>query len=84
MNTDLQKTPENKGLLAISNALARAKDGMSMQEKKLMAIYLSKVEWKNVLGPSKVEIEGRSIGGCLDCVKSYIGTKYDKIPVKIL
>ena len=38
-----------------------------------------KVEWKNVLGPSKVEIEGRSIGGCLDCVKSYIGTKYDKV-----
>ena len=38
-----------------------------------------KVEWKNVLGPRKVEIEGRSIGGCLDCVKSYIGTKYDKV-----
>lgn len=37
------------------------------------------VEWKNILGPSKIEIEGRSIGGCLDCIKSYIGTKYDKV-----
>lgn len=38
-----------------------------------------KVEWKNVLGPSRIEIQGRSIGGCLDCIKSYIGTKYDKV-----
>ena len=40
MGTDLQKREENKGLIAISKTLARAKDGMSMQEKKLMAIYL--------------------------------------------
>lgn len=38
-----------------------------------------KVEWKNVLGQSRIEIQGRSIGGCLDCIKSYIGTKYDKV-----
>lgn len=38
-----------------------------------------KVEWKNILGSNRVEIEGRSIGGCLDCIKSYIGTKYDKV-----
>lgn len=61
MNTDLQKTPENKGLLAISNALARAKDGMSMQEKKLMAIYLSKVEWKNVKNNLEIWIDKREI-----------------------
>ena len=24
-------------------------------------------------------MQGRSIGGCLDCIKSYIGTKYDKV-----
>lgn len=42
------ETQENKGLIAISNTLARAKDGMTMQEKKLMAIYLSKLEWKNM------------------------------------
>lgn len=39
----------------------------------------TKVEWKNVLGGDKVEIKGRSLGGCLDCVMSYIGTKYDNV-----
>lgn len=38
-----------------------------------------KVEWKNILGGKKIEIKGRSIGGCLDCIQSYIGTKYDKV-----
>lgn len=38
-----------------------------------------KVEWKNVLGTEKIVMQGRSVGGCLDCIKSYIGTKYDKI-----
>lgn len=38
-----------------------------------------KVEWKNIYGQEKIVMEGRSIGGCLDCIKSYIGTKYDKV-----
>ena len=38
-----------------------------------------KVEWKNVVGGKKIVMQGRSIGGCLDCIKSYIGTKYDKV-----
>ncbi len=38
-----------------------------------------KVEWKNVLGENKIVMQGRSIGGCLDCIKNYIGTKYDKV-----
>ena len=38
-----------------------------------------KVEWKNVLGGPKIEMQGRTLGGCLDCVMSYIGTKYDKV-----
>ena len=38
-----------------------------------------KVEWKNVLGGDKIVMQGRSIGGCLDCIKNYIGTEYDKI-----
>ncbi len=37
------------------------------------------VEWKNVFGQSEVSFEGRSVGGCLDCIKNYIGTKYDKV-----
>ncbi len=38
-----------------------------------------KVEWKNITGQEKIEIQGRSVGGCLDCIISFIGTKYDKI-----
>ena len=38
-----------------------------------------KVEWKNIFGEDEITIQGRSIGGCLDCIKSYIGTKYDKV-----
>ena len=38
-----------------------------------------KVEWKNVFGEDEIVMQGRSIGGCLDCIKSYIGTKYDKV-----
>ena len=38
-----------------------------------------KVEWKNVLGGDKIVMQGRSVGGCLDCIKNYIGTKYDKV-----
>ena len=38
-----------------------------------------KVEWKNIFGEDEITIQGRSVGGCLDCIKSYIGTKYDKV-----
>ena len=38
-----------------------------------------KVEWKNITGEEKIEIKGRSIGGCLDCIKAFFGTKYDYI-----
>ena len=38
-----------------------------------------KVEWKNITGENKIEIKGRAIGGCLDCIKTFFGTKYDYI-----
>lgn len=38
-----------------------------------------KVEWKNVTGEEKIVMQGRSIGGCLDCIVNFIGTKHDKI-----
>lgn len=55
------ETQENKGLIAISNTLARAKDGMTMQEKKLMAIYLSKLEWKNLNNSREIWVEKSEI-----------------------
>lgn len=38
-----------------------------------------KVEWKNIYGENKISIKGRALGGCLDCIKSFIGTKYDNV-----
>lgn len=58
----MEKTgQENKGLIAISKTLARAKDGMSMQEKKLMAICLSKIEWKNVANNLEIWMDKEEI-----------------------
>lgn len=39
----------------------------------------TKVEWKNICGGEKIHMKGRSLGGCLDCIQCYIGTKYDKV-----
>lgn len=38
-----------------------------------------KTEWKNITGEKKIEVNGRMIGGCLDCVQRFFGTKYDNI-----
>ena len=38
-----------------------------------------KVEWKNINNEPKIEMQGRMIGGCLDCIKIFFGTKYDNI-----
>lgn len=38
-----------------------------------------KVEWKNITGEEKIIMQGRSLGGCLDCIKCFIGTKYDNV-----
>lgn len=61
MTKDNAENIENKGLIAISNTLARAKDGMSMQERKLMAIYLSKIEWKNLKNDLQIWVDKREI-----------------------
>lgn len=37
------------------------------------------VEWHNICGKDEINIEGRVIGGCLDVIKMFFGTKYDKI-----
>lgn len=38
-----------------------------------------KVEWKNITGQKEIIMQGRAIGGCLDCVDTLIGTKFDKV-----
>lgn len=38
-----------------------------------------KVEWKNITGQDKIIMKGRAFGGCLDCIDTLIGTKFDKV-----
>ncbi len=38
-----------------------------------------KVEWKNICGEKKIVMQGRAVGGCLDSMICYIGTKYDNV-----
>lgn len=38
-----------------------------------------KVEWKSLNCKNEIEIEGRMIGGCLDNIITYVGTKYDNV-----
>lgn len=51
------------------------------KEKNPCAPYnlTEKVEWKNICGGKKINIKGRSLGGCLDCIQNFIGTKYDNV-----
>lgn len=35
--------------------------------------------WNNITGEEEIIMQGRSIGGCLDCVDTIIGTKFDKV-----
>ena len=72
-NTEKKDTEilENKGLIAISNTLARAKDGMTMQERKLMCIYLSKINWKNLKNDLQIWVDKREI---MELLKSKIDT----------
>ncbi len=42
-----------------------------------------KVEWKNITGEPKIIMQGRALGGCLDDIVNYIGTKYDNVKTYI-
>lgn len=37
------------------------------------------VKWKNISTHEKIVMEGRALGGCIDCVDTLIGTKFDKV-----
>lgn len=36
-------------------------------------------KWKNINRKDKVTMQGRGMGGCLDCIDTLIGTKFDKV-----
>lgn len=52
---------KESGLIAISKVLARSKDGMTMQEKKLCCIFLSKIAYKREGNEREIWIDKREI-----------------------
>ncbi len=41
--------------------------------------YTETVKWKNLKNEKTIEMQGRMLGGCIDCVQRFFGTEYDKI-----
>lgn len=61
MAQNIEQKPSIDKLFAISKAFARSKDGMTMTEKKLCSIYLSKLEWKNLNNEREIWIDKSEI-----------------------
>lgn len=36
-------------------------------------------KWENITGQKEIVMQGRALGGCLDCVDTLIGTKFDEV-----
>ena len=51
----------------------------AFEQEESDEIFTEPVQWKNITGENKIEIQGRMIGGCLDCIQRFFGTKYDNI-----
>ena len=65
----------------IQNSFELFEKEWSLDEENPNATYnlTEKVEWKNILGGEKIIMQGRALGGCLDCIRTFFATKYDKI-----
>lgn len=68
-----------KGDLVVQNSFEKYE--IKNENESPIATYnlTEKVEWKNLKGEEEIKMRGRAMGGCLDCIKCFFGTKYDKI-----
>lgn len=55
------------------------KEELEKQELEKGYDLTQDTKWININNEEKIKFKGRSIGGCLDCIKSFIGTKYDNV-----
>ena len=58
-----------------------SKESEELEQQELEKDYelTEETKWINLNNEEKIEFTGRAIGGCLDCVKTFIGTKYDNV-----
>ena len=54
-------------------------EDIEKQELEKTYDLTQETKWLNLKGENKISFKGRAIGGCLDCIKTFIGTKYDNI-----
>ena len=63
----------------IQNSFEKHVDVTADENEDYTYKLLKQTKWENITGEDKISIKGRSIGGCLDCVDTIIGTKFDKV-----
>ncbi len=62
----------------IQNSFEKYQDGKESNEDGTYNLT-APVKWENITGNKKIVVEGRALGGCLDCVDTLIGTEFDKV-----
>ena len=61
------------------NSYKKFQDKRDENSKPLAGFNLTKkVKWEIISGQKTVYFQGRAVGGCLDILLMYLGTKYDK------
>lgn len=62
----------------IQNSFEKCADGK--EDNKDYTYNLTKAtKWNNLKGEEEIIIKGRALGGCLDCIDTLIGTKFDVV-----
>lgn len=62
----------------IQTSFGKCSEGIEDNEDGTYCLT-KKVEWKNITGQEEIIMQGRTLGGCLDCIDTLIGTKFDKV-----
>lgn len=72
---DISKDPNSINNIESSEEL----NICNLKEETYQYNLTEKTEWKNLYGKRKIKIKGRTLGGCLDVIREFFGTKYDNI-----
>lgn len=72
---DISKDPNSINNIESSEEL----NVCDLREETYQYNLTEKTEWKNLYGKRKIKIKGRTLGGCLDIIREFFGTKYDNI-----
>lgn len=72
---DISKDPNSINNIESSKEL----NICNLKEETYQYNLTEKTEWKNLYGKRKIKIKGRTLGGCLDIIREFFGTKYDNI-----